>query len=106
MNPIRLIAARFVALATLRIASFLDRGVDGLIDQFAVFEDRLSRFITKQEAVVDRTARAASDSFARVDAFKAAEQVVRDTAYQVEDAAMASITRARRIRQRIADLLD
>lgn len=102
----KLIIQRLYASAAIAVASFFDRGVENILGQFAAVDAKLDRFIAKQDAVIRGTAVVTGASFDRVRAVEDAEFALRTRAYQREDAARAGAARARRVRERIAKLLD
>lgn len=105
MQNIKTAFRRFVATIALAIAARFDRGVDGVILQFNRLDSKLDRFIARQYAIVDATARAATDSLARADAVREAEELYRKKVYAREDAALNEAGRATRVRARLRDLL-
>lgn len=97
---------RLYATAAIIVLGFFDRGVDGVVASLTATSLKLDRLIAQSEAAADSATRAASASFDRVREVKAAEEVFRDRAYAREDAAISTMQRAKRVRERVAALLD
>lgn len=103
-----LLAAIKTILATilLRVTSVLDRGVDSVLGEFAKLDARLERHIEGQKSKLSSLAAARDASRARENAVYDREFAFRAQTFKAADVAVASKTRAERVRKRISTLLD
>lgn len=106
MTYIRAIAGRFLASAALIIASFFDRGIDHLIGGFVVLDAKLEAQIDRLEARAAVHQTVIDKSNGRVDTFLTAEQRIRDASLDRSVEAANQAARARRVRRKIADLVN
>lgn len=97
---------RLWAHLTLFVARLTDTGVEAAIGRLFAARDHLDVVIGKSEDAIDATSREVTASFARQAAVREAEAVLRDGLYEREDRAIETMQRAKRVRERIAALLD
>jgi hypothetical protein len=97
--------ARFVSRIGLAVAQFFDRGVDSFLGEFIKLDAKLDRFISRQEDKQASLARLFQLSLERQRAARLAEGEHRWDLAAAEDASRDQVERAKRIKDRIGDLL-
>ena len=99
-----------IASLKVAVASYLDRGLEGIIGQLVALDDKLDAYASKQAAKVEASQAAADASYQRqnavIQAVLGREIDFRETVRARAADAQAAQERAARIRERIAALLD
>lgn len=105
MIHIRHALARAASAISVAVASFFDRGVDGLISQFTRLDSKLEAFLARKKAAIEAELALQSASYKRQEAAAVSERNVRAQSTQRMDDHGAEIARATRIRDAVQGLI-